>query len=229
MTEKKGKRFGDGWLFTSEDESDNSQNKSENANISHQNISTHSNQNIPTNFTQTFQPTTARDPKIEEKLKATMKAANLPGPDYFEFKQQLDVLKNVISDERTRFAAAFSSLTVQGVDKNKILESASHYVKILNAENGKFESAIASRSEEKISLKEKEVQALLQENQGFENQIENLKKNISENSGRITVLSGEISQAKNEIEGAKQRFKFTLLGFIDEIEKDAQKVGTYVQ
>jgi hypothetical protein len=226
----KKKSFGAGWLFTEDDDSNVSKSQtSENTNFGQNHFGTNNSNVNPANFNQTFQSANVRDQKIEDKLKTTLKAANLPGPDYFEFKQQLDVLKNVIPDERTRFAAAFSSLTVQGIDKNKILESAHHYIKLLGSENGKFEGAIASMSDDKVGLKEKESRALLDENSGLQKQIDELGRKISENSARITVLGGEISQAKQEIEGAKQRFQFTLSSVIDDIQKDADKVNAYIQ
>jgi flagellar biosynthesis chaperone FliJ len=178
---------------------------------------------------QSVTSTNIADPKISEKLKKVLTDSNFPGPDYFEFKQQLDALSDIIPDELTRYKAAYKSLVVQGVTKDKITDSAGKYVEILTAENNKFSEAISQKNSTDIDLKTQEAKVLNTENVNMQKQIDVLNAKISENSQKIKGLGAEVQKAQVEISDARKRFENTLNIFVNEIKTNANKVESYIQ
>src|ERR1700731_4751567 len=59
--------------------------------------------------------------------------ANIPGPDYYEFARMIAAMQ-AITDERSRYVAAFAGLQVQGLDKEKLLATAGEYLRVLMAD-----------------------------------------------------------------------------------------------
>ena len=173
--------------------------------------------------------TSVADPKISERLKKVLVDSNFPGPDYFEFKQQLDALSDIIPDELTRYKAAYKSLAVQGVTKIKITDSAQKYVGILTGENAKFSEAISQKSSTDIELKTQEAKVLNTENVNMKKQIDELNSKISTNVQKINTLGSEVQKAQSEIADAKKRFENTLNIFVNEIKTNSEKVQSYIQ
>lgn len=172
-------------------------------------------------------PTSEIDPKIAEQLKKVLIEANFPGPDYFEFKQQLDNLAEVITDEPTRYKAAYKSLP--GITKEKITDSAQKYIGILVSENGKFSEAISQKSGTDIDFKTQEAKVLNAENINLQKQIEELKAKILTNTQKINVLGIEVQKTQDDIANKKKKFENTLNGFVTEIKSNSQKAVSYIQ
>lgn len=183
----------------------------------------------PTKQAQSTSSISVIDPKIAERLKKVLTDNNFPGPDYFEYKQQLDILNELIPDETTRYKAAYKSLINQGVTKEKITDSAGKYVNILLSENTKFSEAISQKSGTDIEFKTQEAKVLNTENISIQRQIDELKLKIEGNTQRIKVLGTEVQKAQTEITDAKKRFENTLNVFVNEIKTNSEKVEIYIK
>lgn len=172
-------------------------------------------------------PISVIDPKIAEKLRKVLTDSNFPGPDYFEFKEQLSALEEIIPDETTRFRAAFKS--VKGITKDKITQSAGKYVEILISQNTDFSTAISESKGKDIEFKTQEAKVLNTENLTMQTQIDELKAKIEANKQRIQTLGLEVQKTNSEIADAKRRFEGTLSKFVNDIKTDAQKADTYIK
>jgi hypothetical protein len=107
--------------------------------------------------------------------------ANIPGPDYYEFSRMIGVMRG-IPDDAARYNAAFAGLQVQGLDKQRLLETAAEYLRVLVTDAGEFQKTVNNALQEKVTGKEAEAE---------------------EKAGRIRALSQEILQLQQEI-GALQ-------------------------
>ncbi|MEY4905764.1 MAG: hypothetical protein RLZZ292_3579, partial [Bacteroidota bacterium] len=101
--------------------------------------------------------TGATNNKIAEMLFGAMEAGNLPGFDYLEFMQSVKSLSSMPMDEATRFRSAFAMAQTMGVTAPKLIETAQHYVGILQGEQKKFADAMASRTTNDVTAKEQEI------------------------------------------------------------------------
>jgi hypothetical protein len=128
--------------------------------------------------------------KFETHFEQLMDGANLPGPDYYEFCKMMEALENAVPDENARVAAVFASLSVQGLTKDKLLNTAEKYQDIIENDHRNFNIALNSKSDSEISQKK---QTSLE-----------LEKKISDNSELIQKLTKEITKSQIEIGKLKQ-------------------------
>jgi hypothetical protein len=159
--------------------------------------------------------------KFKDYFEKLFKEANLPGPDYFEFSKMIDVM-HAIRDEQVRYTTAFAGLTVQGLDKQKLLSTAAQYLQLLETDAANFHSSVDAALQEKVhekkramEEKEKRIQQLTQEINNLQNELVVLQNEIKENEEKIEANTGGY---KNESEVLKNR-----------IASDIEKIKRHIQ
>lgn len=129
----------------------------------------------------------------------------------------------------TKFTAAFSGLQVQGLTKIKLLESAQHYIAIIDQDAAKFNTAI----DQKILADVKQKR----------DDIEKKKKALADKVQLIAQLQAELANDNNEIttltsDADEQERKATEKGAIykqacqmkkDQISGDLNKINTHIK
>lgn len=167
----------------------------------------------------TYQPVD-RDDRFVQYFEKLFRDANLPGPDYFEFSKMIEAMSS-IPDERSRYVAAFAGLSVQGLDKAKLLSTATEYLRLLNADAANFSSTVDAALQEKVFLKKKETDEKAK-------RIEQLKNEINELYRQIELLTGEIRENEEKIESNSGSYKRELETMKMSIEKDMEKIKQHI-
>lgn len=147
--------------------------------------------------------------------------ANIPGPDYYEFSKMIEVMQ-AIPDEQVRYITAFAGLSVQGLDKQKLLSTAAQYLQLMETDATNFHSTVDAALQEKVyekkklmTDKENRIQQLTQEISALQNELLNLQSEIKDNEAKIEANTGGY---KNESEAMKNR-----------INHDMEKIKRYIQ
>jgi peptidoglycan hydrolase CwlO-like protein len=147
--------------------------------------------------------------------------ANIPGPDYFEFSKMIEVMQ-AVPDEQVRYLTAFAGLSVQGLDKQKLLSTAAQYLQLLETDATNFHSSVDAALQEKVhekkrqmEEKDKRIQQLTQEISALQNELLHLQSEIKENEAKIEANTGGY---QNESEAMKDR-----------ISRDIEKIKRYIQ
>jgi hypothetical protein len=159
--------------------------------------------------------------KFKDYFEKLFREANLPGPDYFEYSKMLEAMQ-AVPDEQVRFITAFAGLSVQGLDKQKLLSTAGQYLQMLETDAQNFHSSVDAALQEKVvekkrlmEEKEKRIQQLMQEISALQNDLLNTQAEIKENEAKIEANTGGY---KYESEAMKNR-----------IARDIEKIKTYIQ
>ena len=144
---------------------------------------------------------------------------NLPGFDYLEFKQAVGAMKAMHMDEATAIQSAFTTASTVGLTKEKLLESANFYQKILSSEQGKFAQALQQQTKIQIAGKQNEINKKKE-------QIAQLQAEIQRHEALIAKAQEEIEQSKHKIFGAKENFEQTYAIVKEELTDDITKITT---
>lgn len=137
-------------------------------------------------------PATPTDGADTDKFKnyfdQLFREANLPGPGYFEFASMTKAM-HAIADEKARYSAAFAGLSVQGLNKSKLLETANAYLKILETDAA-VDAALAEKvkaRQEEITVRNKRIEELAREMDDLQHTVLLLQMEVKESEEKIVL------------------------------------------
>ena len=168
------------------------------------------------------------DKRIYGSLIKALEKNNQEGFDYFEFKNSLEALKNVIMDEATRFKSAFATASTMDVDLKKLVDSAKFYQTILKAEEEKFVSTLKETSKQKVAVKEKQVKDIENFIKTKSEQIKLLTDEINKLQVDKVKFTNIIADSKIKIEVTKNNFYATFNQILTKIKNDIDKMKNYL-
>ena len=167
--------------------------------------------------------------KFVEVLASALEKNNQEGFDYFEFRQSLKNLAKMPMDEQTRFQSAYAMAQTMGVTPTKLVESAKHYLGVLNVEQSRFSEAHAQQKSKLIGNREEEAKnldaAILQKAE----QIKLLTQEIEQNRQRSEQIQKEISESTIKIESTKADFEATFANVVAQIQEDVAKIQQHLK
>lgn len=177
-------------------------------------------QQSSTIVTQAKAPTAVETDKFKNYFDQLFKDANLPGPDYFEFASMTKAM-HAIADEKARYSAAFAGLSVQGLDKTKLLETANAYLKILETDAANFNSTVDAALAEKVKAKQEAITAK-------HKRIEELAREIDDLKNKVQLLQMEVKENEEKIASNTGSYRACAESRKMEIMKDIERIKEYV-
>jgi hypothetical protein len=171
------------------------------------------------------------DRKFVDHFVELLEKANLPGPDYFEYKQALRSMEGLGLGEEKQFQAAWASFKAMGgVKDTAILKtSADQYLAILDKDRASFLKDAELAIKERVGSLHDEVKKLEDNNLDFTKQIADLQKKIDENKNRLGQISGEITEQSSRINANKDSFEVTFNSFVAQIKSDVDKINQHLK
>ena len=155
--------------------------------------------------------------------------SNLPGPDYYEFTKMMHLLEAQIPDENIRIATVFASLSIQGLTKDKIIETAKQYCNIIENDKAQFEKAAADKASQDVDSRKAKVAAMEQKIADNAEMIRKLTQEITETQSQIGTLKNEIVQEDTRISANKGSFTVAYQAMYNKINSDIQKINTLLK
>lgn len=171
-----------------------------------------------------FGKITGLDERSLKSLTNALESANLPGFDYLEFKQSVNALQEMGMDDKTAFKSAFAAATTMGLSKEKLIESAKHYTKVLATEMEQFDKACKSQIEQKVNSKKGEVEALKGKIAEYEAKIAQLQERIKKSQATIDEADNNIQAAMDKIQSTKDSFDHTFKSVLNQITVDMEEI-----
>jgi hypothetical protein len=174
-----------------------------------------------------------REGKISERflevLLQAMEQSNLQGFDYLEYKRSLQSLSKMPMDEPTRYQSAFAMAQTMGVSVPALLDTASHYLKVLQEEERKFGEALANQSKIKIQQREEQLVNLEKLIQSKAEQIKKLTDEIQKHQAELASSKNEISEHAMKMEMTKRDFLASYQSLVGQIQSDVEKMKTHLK
>jgi len=171
------------------------------------------------------------DRKFVEHFVDLLEKANLPGPDYFEFKQALQSMDSLELGEEKKFQAAWASFKAMGgIKDNSILTtSANQYLSILGKDRESFLKDVDRAIRERVGSLTDEVKKLEENNTAYAQEIANLEKKIDDNKNRLGQISGEVAEQSSKLNANRESFEITYRSFVEQINSDLTKINQYLK
>ena len=158
--------------------------------------------------------------KFKQYFANLFQEANMPGPDYFEFTKMVEAMKTV-PEESNRFNGAFAGLSVQGLDKEKLLSSANEYMTILDADAKNFNATIDATVNEKVQAKK-----IALDEKG--KRIQDLTREITDLNNQMQLLTAEIKENEEKIKNSSGGYLVELENMKAKISNDITKINKYI-
>jgi hypothetical protein len=160
------------------------------------------------------------DQRFADYFDILFSEANIPGPDYYEFARMIAAMQ-VIADERARYAAAFAGLQVQGLDKEKLVSTASEYLRVLTTDADRFGKTVEAALQEK-------VQSRMVEADEKARRIQQLSQEIVELQAQISAMQSEIRENKERLETSNSAYAAESERRKRQIQADIEKINNYI-
>ena len=164
--------------------------------------------------------------KFEKHFEKLFDQANLPGPDYYEFMKMMETLEAHIKDEKARMSATYAALSIQGLTKDKLVETANKYKDIINKDKTNFEKIANDKSEKEIGQKRKDVLSLEETIVGHSEMIQKLTKEITDCQNALGKLKATITEEENKLAKNKQGYLLACEAMMKKILEDITRIQT---
>lgn len=152
--------------------------------------------------------------------------ANLPGPDYYEFAKMCQAMSTL--PDNAKLPAAFSGLAVQGLTKQKLVDSAKHYIAIIDEDATKFNNAIDAKIIGEVKRKRgiiEEKKVKLQEKLDL---IAKMQAELATDNAEILSLGAEADSDEQKATQKANTYKAACEARKTQINGDVTKINTYI-
>ncbi len=164
--------------------------------------------------------------KFENHFVELFDNANLSGPDYYEFWKMMETLETAVPDETIRMNAVFSTLKIQGLNKDTLIESAEKYLQILDKDKLAFKSAVNKKVLNEIEGRNKIVNDLEIKNQQNSELMQKLSDEIKQNSLKISSVKKEVIDEEAKINANSNGYNIACDAMMAKLGSDLQKIKT---
>ena len=150
---------------------------------------------------------------------------DLPGFDYLEFKRSLTNLKSMDMDNTMAIRSAFATASTVGLTKQKLVESARHYMKVLEKEKKQFGDAFKNQMEVQIKKRQQKLEDLKLLMDKYTKEIESLQQKLVEVQTHTQKTEGEIGNSSDKLKEAADKFENTFTVIHSQIEDDIKIIN----
>ena len=167
--------------------------------------------------------------KFEAHFDQVLSDANMPGADYYEFIAMMEALEAAVPDEPTRIQAVYAALSVQGLNRDRLIESAAAYKEILNQDKVNFTYALGSKSTSDVDAKKQRSLDLAQRIADHKILIEKLNKEMEEAQQEIEKMKQDIADAEVKLQSRKQGYTAAHSAVLYKIDRDITTIKNTIQ
>ncbi len=177
-------------------------------------------------------PPTPKKPTVTKKyydmLMKAIEVNNMEGFDYLEFKHSLTALKDIPIDEAAKFQSAFATASTMGLTKQKLMDSANFYKKVLEKEKDSFRNELQKHIGGRLHKNEARTNDLTQMIQKKSEQIKKLTEEISQHQAELDKTCKQIEGLKEKVQEERDSFITTYDHLLTQMDKDVENINKYL-
>lgn len=158
--------------------------------------------------------------KFRRHFERLLDDAQQPGPDYHAFVRMTAAMR-VLTDEGARYQAAFAGLQAQGLDKQRLLDSARQCLALLEDDARSFQQSLNATSAEKIQAREAELHQARERMVALDEEMARLQTQAGE-------LETEIAASSIKLENARAAYSSALAETQARVRTDLEKIEQHI-
>jgi uncharacterized phage infection (PIP) family protein YhgE len=176
-------------------------------------------------------PTGAVDAKFAEHFANVLAKNNLPGPDYFEFREALRSLGALGLAEDQQYQAAWASFKALGgaPDVAQLTGTANQYLAMLGKDREAFGQSVEAAINERVGGLQREQQQLQADAENLTRQLTEIQQKLAANQTRLAAIGGEVAEQSGRLNQNRQNYEATYGHFTGQIRDDLAKIARYLK
>jgi uncharacterized phage infection (PIP) family protein YhgE len=173
----------------------------------------------------------AVDAKFAEHLAGVLAKNNLPGPDYFEFRETLRSLSSLGLSEDQQYQAAWASFKALGgaPEVTLLAGTANQYLAILGKDREAFGQSVEAAIAERVGGLQREQQQLQADTEALTQQLAAIQQKLAANATRLAAIGGEVAEQSGKLNQNCQNYEATYGHFTSQIRDDLAKIARYLK
>ncbi len=173
-------------------------------------------------------PVGIRNEEIAAYFKKVMEENNFPGPDYCEFINALEGMKNLPMDEATKVKTIFLSFKTMGMTPQKLIETAEKYKALYDQKMKAFDKEVEASYNNEIVSRQKQVETLAGINVSIDAEMKKLNDQKIANDEAVKKLNDEAASMSTNIKTRHSNFKETYVSIVAEIDNNIATINKHL-
>lgn len=171
------------------------------------------------------------DTKFAEHFANVLAKNNLPGPDYFEFRETLRSLSSLNLSEDQQYQAAWASFKALGgaPDVAQLTGAANQYLAALGKDREAFGHSVEAAIAERVGGLQREQQQLQADTESLTHQLAEIQQKLAANQTRLAAIGGEITEQSGKLNQNRQNYEATYGHFTGQIREDVARIARYLK
>ncbi len=133
-------------------------------------------------------------------------------------------MKNIPLEETIKMQTVLATLSTKGLTKEKVIETADYYLKILTNEKDKFNEALKKQTDGQVNKKKKSIENIEKQIKDKANKIAQLTHEINESKQEIQNIKNDINTSMSKISKTESSFKTTFMVVANQIVSKIEKL-----
>ena len=171
------------------------------------------------------------DAKFAEHFANVLAKNNLPGPDYFEFRETLRSLGSLNLNEDQQYQAAWASFKALGgaPDVAQLTNAANQYLAALGKDREAFGQSVEAAIAERVGGLQREQQQLQADTENLTRQLAEIQQKLAADQTRLAAIGGEITEQSGKLNQNRQNYEVTYGHFTGQIREDLARITRYLK
>lgn len=163
-----------------------------------------------------------------EYLDEVYKKGNFPGPDFQEYVDALELIASAPMDERTKYTTIFATFKVQGITKERLIDTGTKYIKMIKDQESAFKSDVDKILTTEIPQKKNQIEILKKESTEIDNQMRQLNERKLKNNEAMQKITHDVDIEIAKLNSKKAGFEQVAQRFVAVIQDRINKIQEYL-